>query len=425
MCLEEKHDDKTASTPTTKLLSSTTSQSVHTSKSLATSTNTDTQRTALKLVRLTICALGICICYICYGIFHEQLFHDERSNHIGPSFILFTQCVTNVVVALVWQRIQSSLATTKSTTAHVTTTRASVPHALLFATSICYVVAMVCSNEAIPHVSYPVAVLAKSCKLIPTMIIGQSMSYLSVFFVTAKPSHPQIVYNQHEWVAAFCISMGIVLFHYNSPTFDNVTSSDHSRNHDRKSIYGMYLLGTSLFMDGILSSCQSFLKKCSRPPTAVETMLYINFYALFSLGIFCWITGQFHWMLESDSLSWTMLASVENGMNGITSFLGMVRQYAPTIRSLFILNVAAACGQIFIFLTITWFTPVITTMITTTRKFITILLSVLLYGHSFSTIQWFCIVFIFIGLYIAVIGTTTNTATKTLPQPQVNKVKDA
>jgi solute carrier family 35 (UDP-galactose transporter), member B1 len=406
MCLEEKHHNKAANEGMSP-----------------TSEANPSGSATLKLMRLAFCAFGICICYICYGIFHEQLFQDKRNNHVGPSFILFTQCITNVLVAVGWQAIQSKFAKPKTNVSAPTIkSPTSFPHALLLATSICYVIAMVCSNEAIAHVSYPVAVLVKSCKLIPTMIIGQVVSHIPIFFIKSSSLQKRIVYSKHEWVAAFCISVGILLFHYSSSTFKN-TSAGSSKNENRDSLYGMYLLCTSLFMDGILSSCQNFLKKCPRPPNAVETMLFINFYALFSLGMFCSVTGQFLWLFENENIAY--VTSVESGRNFLTAVIGITRQYAPMIRRLLILNVAAAFGQIFIFLTITWYTPVITTMITTTRKFITILLSVLLYGHAFSLAQWVCVIFIFLGLYIAIIGTTADSSHENGRRQPAEKSKSA
>ncbi len=386
---------------------------------------TTTTNTTFVLLRLTFCAVGICTCYICYGIFHEKLLrsgvdnHDEggssHKNFMGPSFILFTQCITNVIVAMIWQQIQLSIQQQKSTSSSNPTSRTSnLPHRMLIITSSLYVCAMICSNEAIPHVSYPVAVLGKSCKLIPTMIIGQVISYSSKYlFTPSQNTHgqmfQQIAHTRNEWIAAICICIGIVTFHYQSPSFHHHSTPDEDDEPTKNHRWGVYLLCTSLFMDGLLSVCQNILKKSKpRSPNAVETMYYINLYAVLFIGAFCYTTGQFTWLYStSATASYEFSSNIENIAN---LYIHRIRPYLPLIQNLCILNIAAACGQIFIFLTITWFTPVITTMITTTRKFITILLSVLLYGHSFTMIQWSCIVFIFLGLYIAIIGTTSTSS---------------
>ena len=36
----------------------------------------------------------------------------------------------------------------------------------------CYTLAMIFSNNALKHVSYPTQVLAKSCKMLPVLIAG-------------------------------------------------------------------------------------------------------------------------------------------------------------------------------------------------------------------------------------------------------------
>ena len=450
---DEDNDILSKATPQTTGQSQT---SIDGSRRTTNHSATTTTSTTFTLLRLTFCALGICTCYICYGIFHEKLLRSgagndatddnttttstSKKNFMGPSFILFTQCITNVIVAMIWQQIQSSIQQQQRSSSSIVvvqeikpkSTTSDLPHRMLIITSLLYVCAMICSNEAIPHVSYPVAVLGKSCKLIPTMIIGQVISYSSkylyIFSSTSSSSSSQmfqqIAHTRNEWIAAICICIGIVTFHFQSPSFQNhVSHDDNETDGDttKNPRWGLYLLCTSLFMDGLLSVCQNILKKSKpRSPNAVETMYYINLYAVLFIGAFCYATGQFTWLYTATSTTPLTNDSVPifHIQNITLLYHTMIRPYLSLIQHLCILNIAAACGQIFIFLTITWFTPVITTMITTTRKFITILLSVLLYGHSFTLIQWFCIIFIFVGLYIAIIGTTssgnhsTSTTTK-------------
>lgn len=78
-------------------------------------------------------------------------------------------------------------------------------------------------------------------------------------------------------------------------------------------------------------------------------------------------------------------------------------------------SLCSGLGQVFIFLTIRHYGArkwtekkkkkerishnlcfaVLCSMVTTTRKFSTILISVLLYGHSLSPLQWFCCLLVF------------------------------
>jgi len=64
-------------------------------------------------------------------------------------------------------------------------------------------------------------------------------------------------------------------------------------------------------------------------------------------------------------------------------------------------SLCSAMGQNFIFYTITGPGPLVCTTITTTRKFFTILASVLLFpGNSLNSKQWLSVAIVFVGLFI-------------------------
>ena len=221
-----------------------------------------------------------------------------------------------------------------------------------------YIAAMSTSNYAFRYVGYPTAVLAKSCKLVPTMA-------MSIMIERKR-------YSLQEWIAAGCITSGIVLF--------NLSRISSVPEEKQDSLHGLILLIISLAMDGFLGSCQGLLKRSDvegtrRPPTAMETMLYVNLYALVWIIPMAIQTGEW-----TEGMS--RLDEIKHGM--------------------FLLNAAAASGQIFIFLTLTWFSPLVCTTITTTRKFFTILISVLHFGHVFNATQWSAIGLVFGGLYIGI-----------------------
>ncbi|NXV76713.1 S35B1 protein, partial [Atlantisia rogersi] len=54
--------------------------------------------------------------------------------------------------------------------------------------------------------------------------------------------------------------------------------------------------------------------------------------------------------------------------------------------------------QSFIFMTVVYFGPLTCSIITTTRKFFTILASVILFANPISTTQWVGTVLVFLGL---------------------------
>lgn len=64
-----------------------------------------------EMLSLMVCAIGICFCYLSYGVIHEHLSTSDFIKASGPltSFILFTQSITNSVVAWVWKSVQTRL----------------------------------------------------------------------------------------------------------------------------------------------------------------------------------------------------------------------------------------------------------------------------------------------------------------------------
>lgn len=222
---------------------------------------------------------------------------------------------------------------------------------------------MAASNESLRYVSYPTAVLAKSSKLIPTMILGH---------IVEKRG-----YTLQEWVTAACITSGVVLF--------NLSRTSSSTEHVKEnSVYGIVLLVLSLTMDGMLGACQGLGKRQATPPTATETMLYVNLYAALFFIPLSIVTREWH-------EGWQLLL-----------------QDGDIQASILWLNAAAAMGQIFIFLTITWYSSLVCTTITTTRKFFTILLSVIHFGHVFSTLQWLSVGLVFCGLYTGIVSKASS-----------------
>ena len=262
-------------------------------------------------------------------------------------------------------------------------------HPLIIFTSVSYLSAMSCSNESLRYVSYPTCVLAKSSKLIPTLLAG----WLVDKFSSLRGAHQSQLasINRLEWLGAALITLGIVSFQYvqlqRQANHNNLGRDGHEEKGD--SPYGLFLLGVSLGCDGIMAACQSLLKQKNsrsfRPPSAMETMLWLNVYATLILASLSHYSGQLQRGLD------ILLSN-----NSAKSWL------------LFQLNFSASLGQVFVFLTIHNFSPLTTTTITTTRKFFTILLSVYKFGHVLTWSQWSSVCLVFGGLYLGIIAKFYN-----------------
>ena len=365
------------------------------------------------MLLLAVLATGICTCYLCYGIVQERLFspsspHGRAVRAVGPitTFLVMSQAVGNAAVAWVWTWMQNNAlggtnkhgSSTKDDSPNLKTnprqqmTKQSLPvllnYKLLLLTAFCYFGAMAASNESINWVSYPTVVLAKSSKLIPAMLAGVLLERKS--------------YSAREWVGALLITSGIVIFNY---TRLQQQQSDGSSGSSAKpdSPFGLVLLGVSLTFDGALSACQGSIKRSSgrcRPPTAMEFMAYTNLFSCVFLLPTCILSGQ---LQNGMSILFGNGAGDDDSVH--------VEDIAKARKWILLLNATAAAGQVFIFLTIHCFSSIMCTTITTTRKFVSILLSVRHFGHVFSPIQWISVVMVFGGLYMEIVAKVSGGST--------------
>lgn len=93
-----------------------------------------------------------------------------------------------------------------------------------------------------------------------------------------------------------------------------------------------------------------------------------------------------------------------------------VLRHPEVLLNIVLFSLASAIGQIFIFYTITLFGPLTCSIFTTTRKFFTILASVIIFGNALLTRQWFGVVLVFVGLAVdSYLGKSHSTSSKVPP----------
>lgn len=73
-------------------------------------------------------------------------------------------------------------------------------------------------------------------------------------------------------------------------------------------------------------------------------------------------------------------------------------RHPDTLSDILLFSVASAAGQNFIFMTLHGFNALVLATVTTTRKFFTILLSVVLFNNRLAPMQWAAVAMVFAGL---------------------------
>ncbi|KAF7988435.1 hypothetical protein HCN44_001008 [Aphidius gifuensis] len=96
-------------------------------------------------------------------------------------------------------------------------------------------------------------------------------------------------------------------------------------------------------------------------------------------------------------------------------FIGFIQRHPISLWHIMTFSMAGAFGQFFIFSTVAQFGPLPCSIITTTRKFFTVLGSVLLFGNNLFMRQWIGTVIVFVGLFLdAAYGKTKSIKKETI-----------
>eukprot|EP00092_Neocalanus_flemingeri_P038380 GFUD01041783.1.p1 GENE.GFUD01041783.1~~GFUD01041783.1.p1 ORF type:complete len:331 (-),score=86.37 GFUD01041783.1:263-1255(-) len=300
--------------------------------------------------KFILCAVGIFVCYFYYGVLQEKItrgkyvYGDTEERFTCIQALVFFQCVVNYLYALVMSKtvLQQGEDTTRSSYYAIC--------------SFTYLLAMVSSNKALAWVNYPTQVVGKSCKPIPVMILG---------VLVGRKSYPLLKY-----LFILMIVVGVALFMYKDKTGTTASSVGESVLGA-----GELLLLLSLTCDGLTGAVQERMKTEHKTKSG-HMMMSMNKWSIMYLGVALTFTGE--------------------GLE----FISFVQRHPAVIWQLATFSVASALGQFFIFMCVSEFGPLPCSIITTTRKFFTVLASVIIFGNSLIARQWLGTAFVFVGIFL-------------------------
>lgn len=302
-----------------------------------------------KRTKFAISAVGIFTCYFYFGILQEKLtrgIYGEGENEERFTCVLalvFVQCVVNYLFA------KMMLATFMKQGEDTTRTF------YYAASSMTYILAMVCSNMALQWVSYPTQVIGKSGKPIPVMILG---------VLLARKSYPL-----KKYLFVLMIVFGIIMFMYKDSNKSMVQSDSSFIG------FGEILVFLSLTMDGLTGAIQDRMR-AEHSSKSGHMMLNMNFWSVVYVGPAIILTGEFK------------------------QLLGFVDRHPIIVWDLLLLALTGALGQMFIFIMVADFGPLPCSIVTTSRKFFTVLGSVFLFGNKLLSRQWIATIIVFAGLFL-------------------------
>ncbi|KAK3093753.1 hypothetical protein FSP39_019702 [Pinctada imbricata] len=308
-----------------------------------------TLQTALTLL---FCVVGLQGSYLTWGVLQERImtFEYGKEGESGKGeffknsqFLVFINRILAFLIGLI-------VLTVRHQPQHTT------PLYKYSFSSFSNIMSSWCQYEALKFVSFPTQVLAKASKVIPVMLMGKIVS--------------KRTYEYHEYLTAVMISVGVSLF--------LLTSGDVTRHKGTvTTMSGVILLAGYMLFDSFTSNWQGELFKRYQV-SSVQMMTGVN---LFS----CLLTG---------------VSLIEQG--GFFESLAFMGRNPTFFFHAVILSICSACGQLFIFYTISKFGAVTFTIIMTIRQGLAILLSCIIFGHPVTVIGFIGILVVFIALFLRI-----------------------
>ena len=145
-------------------------------------------------------------------------------------------------------------------------------------------------------------------------------------------------------------------------------------------------------MDGLTGAFQERMKNEYKTQSG-HMMLQMNLWSTLTLGIILLVSSEVRHFLEFVVRFPYVINDIL--LFSVMSAIGQVFEASLSFKCLIFDNLFE---KMFIFLTVANFGPLPCSIITTTRKFFTVLGSVLLFGNSLSNRQWMGTALVFIGL---------------------------
>jgi UDP-galactose transporter B1 len=306
-------------------------------------------------VKLLIGVGGIYSAFLYYGSLQEDVFRFKAADGTKFTqawFLQVLEALANVVVGFIGLKISGQ---TKG-----------IPQKMFAISGCTQVCAKAFTSLSLANgLSFPVATLAKSGKMVPVMI-G------SLLLGNAK-------YSVRQYLQVLAIVAGTAIVGMGG------------KSGGSNSALGVAFILLSLVCDGVTGGVQKMLKeetkKAGITPKPYDFMFWTNLYMALTAIV------------------------VAVGLGEVGSGIAYLTNNPEIMSKIIKFSLCSAAGQSFIFYTISNFDPLVCTTVTTTRKVFSVLLSIFLKGHSLSAQGW-------TGISLAIMGIMAEMQEKMNPKPK-------
>lgn len=188
------------------------------------------------------------------------------------------------------------------------------------------------------------------------------------------------------------VTLGVAVFTIHHPSTASKAAKHSSKSGEEKNLsWGLFLLGVNLLFDGLTNSTQDHIFSTFRPYSGPQMMCAQNImstaltvsYLIFAPFIGPTTIGQYIGMGDGSELS---------------AAISFIKAYPRVGWDVLGFAICGAIGQVFIFHTLSVFSSLLLVTVTVTRKMLTMILSVIWFGHRITGMQWLGVGLVFGGI---------------------------
>ena len=244
------------------------------------------------------------------------------------------------------------------------------------------------------YINYPMLLLVKSSKLVPVMLLS--------WLLNGKK------YSIVQIASVALISLGVALFSCKVHPLSLILGFDIEQPKSFDSILrtsvGFTLVSINLFVDGFTNAQQDRFRDKNPNVSSFQMMYQINLWQFIFMSSYLSTEAILN---EMRILPYSQLFSAVQCM----------LEFPSVGRDVVLFSLCGAIGQVFIFYIIASFGSLTCVLVTVTRKFFSILLSIIIFSHAVQWWQW-------VGVGAVFTGLMANTIDKFYSKKSVVKAKE-
>lgn len=197
----------------------------------------------------------------------------------------------------------------------------------LLVVATCQALAAPIGYAALAHVNYITYTLAKSCKLLPVMLL-----HVTLF---------RRKYPLYKYLVVLAVTVGVAVFTLHSGKKKSHGASSHSG----QTAWGMLLLSINLLFDGLTNSTQDWIVSAFTPYRGPQMMCANNMMSSALSGLYLVLSP---WLVTTSLGAWFGMAEAAGGEGELSAALGFMARHPGVWRDVLGFALCGAVGQVFI-----------------------------------------------------------------------------